>query len=87
MKSEELRSIAKEEIQRRPGSIFVLAHICNLIDATAQERLMANARRPERTKECDLEQLKTYEATVALIEGLIEAKEKEGTYDGIRHGL
>lgn len=86
MKTDELRNLVKEEIARRPATIFVFAHLCNLIEATAKQRHLENGRNLQRTKECDLEQLKTYESTVALIEGLIETKDKEGAYDGIRRG-
>ncbi len=82
----DLKDRALEEINRRPGAIIVLAHICNLIDATAKQRYLENADKLERSKECDLEQLKTFRAVVALLEGLIDKKQKEGFYDGIRRG-
>jgi hypothetical protein len=79
-----LKDILKKHIGERPGSIIALGHLCNLIEAIAQQRLLSNARKPERSKECDLEQLITYESIIALIEGLIDKENKEGVFDGIR---
>ena len=84
---DELKATLKKQIGERPGSIIALAHLCNLIEATAHERLLSNARKPDRSKECDLEQLNTYESVIALISGLIDKENKEGVFDDIRHGL
>ena len=86
-RSDDLKATLKKQLAERPGSIIALAHLCNLIESIAAERLLSNARKPERSKECDLEQLTTYESVIALISGLIDKENKEGVFDDIRHGL
>lgn len=83
----ELTELLTDEISRRGmGAGIVLARLANLLDAKAKTRLLENTRNLERSKERDLEQLKTYESVIALIDGLMTSESKEGIYHGIRAG-
>ena len=85
--SDELRDRLIEEMDQRPGAAFVLARLCNLIKAIADETVI----RKIRSSDCpssDLVQmeLKTNESIISLIDGLVDPDKKEGLYDGIRSG-